>query len=110
MRAPELSTAQIIEWAKECHERTGKWPIRDSGLIPGSLGETWQKVDLALRKSNRGLPFKSSLAQILFDFCGVRNRMRLPPLTHDQILKWADDHRAQTGALPNLNSGDVLAA
>ena len=110
MRAPELSIEQIVQWAKERYELTGKWPTRESGSIPGSLGESWQKIDLALRKCNRGLSFKSSLAMLLFDRCGVRNRMRLPPLSYKQILSWADDHRARTGSFPNLSSGDVLAA
>src|SRR5450432_3058599 len=110
MRAPELSITQIVEWANEYHERTGRWPIRDSGRIPGSLGETWQKIDLALRRGGRGLPFKSSLAMVLFECCGVRNRVRLPRLSNRLILEWADDHHSRKGALPNTNSGKVLCA
>jgi hypothetical protein len=110
MRAPELSISQIVAWAVDWHERTGKWPNSKSGRIPGSLGETWQKIELALRRGGRGLPFKSSLARLLSERCGVRNRARLPPLTCELILKWADDHQARTGSLPSINSGEILAA
>jgi hypothetical protein len=110
MRAPELSVTQIVAWAVDFQERSGKWPTSNSGRIPGSLGETWQKIELALRRGGGGLPFKSSLAMLLSERCGVRNRGRLPPLTNELILKWADDHRTRTGSLPNINSGEVLAA
>jgi hypothetical protein len=36
--------------------------------------------------------------------------MRLPPLSYQQILEWADHHRLRVGSFPNLNSGDILAA
>jgi hypothetical protein len=110
MRAPELSIPQIVFWLKERHERSGNWATKSSGRIPGSLGETWQKVELALRRGGRGLPFKSSLAVIKSEYCGVRNRARLPRLTHKLILEWADDHRFRKGTLPHIHSGEVLAA
>lgn len=110
MRAPELSITQILNWAKDWYERSGKWPVRTSGRIPGSLGETWQKIDLALRKGNRGLSIKMSLAMLLHEKCGVRHPLLLPRLTHKIILEWADDHRARKGGFPLASSGKVLAA
>lgn len=59
-RAPELTVAQILAWADEFHERTGRWPRRDHSKIPGSIGETWRKVDAALRYGLRGLPAGSA--------------------------------------------------
>jgi hypothetical protein len=110
MRAPELSIAQIIGWAKDRYERSGTWPVRASGRIPGSLGETWQKVDLALRRGQRGLPYKSSLAKLLHEKCNVRHPLLLPKFTTKIILEWADAHRAKTGKLPLKSSGKVLTA
>ena len=40
----------------------------------------------------------------------VRSITPLPPLTEEQILKWADAHHQKTGAWPKLNSGAVLDA
>jgi Sigma-70, region 4 len=33
-----------------------------------------------------------------------------PPVTVEQILRWADDHRARTGSYPSARAGGVLAA
>jgi hypothetical protein len=38
---------------------------------------------------------------------GVRNPAALPPLTHEQILRWADAYRTRTGRWPTTNSGAV---
>jgi hypothetical protein len=65
--------------------RTGDWPHRESGQIPGSLGEKWRRVDNALVYGLRGLPGGSSLAQLLAERRGVRNIRRLPRLTEEQI-------------------------
>jgi hypothetical protein len=110
MRAPELSIAQILGWAKDRYKRSGKWPTRTSGRIPGSLGETWQKIDLALRKRHRGLSVQTSLAMLLHERCSVRHPLHLQRLTNKLILEWADDHRARHGKFPNANSGKVGAA
>ena len=49
-RPPQFTIRQILDWADQLHERTGRWPVaRRSGRIPGSLGENWHKVDTALR-------------------------------------------------------------
>src|SRR4051812_41070329 len=90
-RAPELTVAQILAWADAYHQRIGAWPMRDSsGRIAGSLGEKWYNVDMALRRGSRGLPGGSSLAQLLAERRGYRNRKQLPPFTVRQILARAD--------------------
>ena len=51
-----LSVPQIQACADAHHDRTGQWPIADSGSIPEAPGETWRAVSLALFKGGRGLP------------------------------------------------------
>lgn len=109
MRRPQLTIDQILDWADSHHEACNRWPIRTSGRITGSLGETWSSIDQALRKRMRGLSFKSSLAQLLQQRRDVRNRMRLPRLSLATILRWADDHYERQGAWPTMASGKVLA-
>jgi hypothetical protein len=110
MRKPDLSLPQILGWIDSFHERTGKWPRKDSGAIPGALDETWQAVEMALRNGNRGLSGRSSLAQLLFEQRGVRNRMKLPRLTEEQILAWMESHYQRTGMWPTHESGPILDA
>jgi hypothetical protein len=107
-RAPVLSIAQILRWADEYHARTDNWPKRTTGVIAGSLGETWYKVDKALRNGTRGLPGGSSLARLLEEQRGVRNLAHLPPLTIRQVLGWADAHFQSNGAWPHKDSGPVI--
>jgi hypothetical protein len=104
---PPLSIKQIMTWARAHHRRTGDWPIVDSGDIPGAPGETWARVDNALRQGDRGLPGGSSLARLLSERGKKRNPQGLPPLTYKQILLWADEHHRLTGDWPNANSGPI---
>src|SRR5471030_3092956 len=62
---PRLSDRKILAWADTFHEQTQLWPHRDSGIIPGTGGESWQSVDSALHRGSRGLRHVSSLAQLL---------------------------------------------
>src|SRR5260370_39446442 len=106
-RAPELTIAQILVWADEFHELSGRWPIQHSGRIAGGLGETWGRVDNALRNGLRGLAGKSSLAQLLAARRGVRNIHKLPNLTIRGILAWADAHFHRTGKWPIAECGFI---
>jgi hypothetical protein len=107
---PVLTLEQILSWADAHHERTGTWPKRTSGPIADASGETWAAVEAALEAGNRGLPGGSSLAQLLQERRGVRNRARLPRLTTKKILAWADAHHRRTGQWPSCESGPVLDA
>jgi hypothetical protein len=107
MKRPVLYIDQILRWADEFHRRWGRWPKKDSGVIPGTDRTTWNAVHVALGKGGRGLPKGSSLAQLLAERRGVRNRMRLPPLSVKQILRWADAQRARTGRWPEVLSGPI---
>lgn len=105
-----FTTVQILEWADAFHSRTGGWPGIESGPIPEAPGENWRKVNNALMFGLRGLSGGSSLAQLLEDNRGVRNSQRLPPLSYDLILTWADAHYARTGRWPNRQTGAVEEA
>jgi hypothetical protein len=108
---PEFTIPQILAWADRHRQRTGRWPQISSGPIRGGLvGESWRKVDTALRLGLRGLPGGSSLSRLLEEQRNVRNPTRPPPLTTAEILAWADAHRARTGAWPTSTSGAVRDA
>jgi hypothetical protein len=71
--------------------------MRESGPIPGTVGETWGAVAQALIVGGRGLREPSSLARLLAHHRGARNRMDVPPLSEAMILGWADAHRERMG-------------
>ncbi len=102
-----LTVGQVLAWCDAHRGRTGAWPRHDSGPIAGAPGETWEGVDVALREGLRGLPGGSSLAQVLADGRGARNRAALPRLTEAQVLAWCDSHRGRAGEWPRHNSGPV---
>lgn len=105
-----LYISHILAWADAHCKRTGSWPNLNSGPITGTLDETWRRVDSALRIGLRGLPGGSSLARLLAERRGVRNRSCLPYLTIKQILTWADAHRRRTGSWPTSESGPIHGA
>lgn len=107
---PLLSVAKVLAWADAHHERTGEWPIQESGPIAEAPRRTWCAIDLALRNGARGLPGGSSLAHLLAQERGVRNRKDLPPLREERILAWADDYHQRTGQWPTRESGPIPEA
>jgi hypothetical protein len=109
-RKPPLTAEQILLWADAHRERTGRWPDARSGPVAGAPGHTWQALNVALSRGCRGLPGGSSLAQRLEERRGRRNQARAPRLTEEQVLRWAELHRARTGRLPTWASGPVVGA
>jgi hypothetical protein len=109
-RSPELTEDQILAWADAHHEATRRWPVKRSGSILGTHGETWSKIADALSKGTRGLPGGSSLARLLARHRGVQNHLTQPTLTRERILAWADAHHEATGRWPTTTSGPVTAA
>jgi hypothetical protein len=107
---PDLTVEQILSWADAHHAAQGRWPGVPSGRVAAAPGETWNGIDSALASGGRGLPGGSSLARLLAERRGVRNRAAPPDLTVEQILAWADAHRAATGKWPNSLSGAVIGA
>jgi hypothetical protein len=104
---PKLTEQCILALADAHHERTGSWPTVHSGSIPDSGGDKWLHIDTALRQSGRGLPGGSSLARLLAQHRGVRNRKQLHRFTEERILALADAHHERSGAWPNSKSGPI---
>lgn len=104
----KLSRKQVVDWARQWYERTGKWPRVHSGKIPGANGESWTTVNYALVHGNRGLPGGLTLTRFLQKEIGGRVRANRPTLTFKSILEMADAHHAATGHWPTRQSGPVL--
>jgi hypothetical protein len=102
--------SDILIWADAYHARHGTWPKYNSGPIPESPNDSWQKVHAALRNGLRGLSPGSSLAQLLAEHRGVRYQRNLPRLRGKVILKWADTFHARTGRWPTRRSGPIPEA
>jgi hypothetical protein len=105
-RLPPLTEKQILAWADAYFAAQGKWPAVKSGLIAGT-SETWSSVETALQGGRRGLRGGASLAQLLAERRGMRNRQALAPLKETRILSWAKAHHKVTGGWPTCNSGPV---
>src|SRR5579859_4074188 len=104
-RQAPLTVDQVLAWADQWHARCGQWPTKRSGPIPESLGERWSAVNNALYNGSRGLPKNSSLARLLQEHRGTRNRGNLAPLNERQIVAWAKAHHRRTGKWPQTMSG-----
>jgi hypothetical protein len=102
-----LTEDQILAWVDLHKESTGNWPKVTSGFIAGTLGETWSGVDHALARGSRNLPGNSSLATLLAERRGIRNKQDLLPLTEEQILQWLDSHQQRTGKWATKQSGPI---
>lgn len=100
---PPLTTEAILALADQFHRQNGRWPQTQEGT-------PWRAIDEALRKGWRGLPGGSSLARLLAQQRGVRNKQGLPPLTREMILHWADRHHERTGQWPRHRSGPIPEA
>ena len=107
---PKLEPEKIIQWAREHHEQTGKWPSQMSGRVCGDEDETWCGINAALAAGGRGLPGGSSLAHFMEDYGLKRHLFELPRFTKDIILEWADAYYARFGAWPSLSSGQIPEA
>ena len=111
---PSLSEAQILNWAVAHHESSGDWPSQRSGPVLDASGETWRNIDASLKNGGRGLPGGSSIAKLLGQMRGVRNKPgpRIKgsptPLAKDSILTWIEAHFQRTGCWPNSSSGPIL--
>ena len=105
-KAP-LTLDRILIWVDEYKSRTGDWPSQTSGAIPDTE-ETWAGISHALDRGHRGLNTTGyTLAQLLEDYRGVRNRKNLGSLTEQTVLKSADEYFRRHGTWPNGQSGHV---
>ena len=103
---PDLSIEQILAWVDAHNAETGDWPHKESGQVTGT-DETWSAINGSLSLGSRGLPGRSSLAKLLAEYRGIRNKKDLPSLTINQILAWADAYKAASGDWPKQHSGQV---
>ncbi len=63
---PMLTIPQIRAWAEAHLARTGQWPKPSSGDVLEADGESWRRINDALRSGQRGLPGGSCL-RTLYD-------------------------------------------
>jgi hypothetical protein len=73
-----LTIEQILTWADAYHATHGRWPKHRSGPIPGTAGETWKAMELALTRGSRGLPGGSSLFRLLVQYRNATLRRSRP--------------------------------
>jgi len=98
-KRPPLRIEQILNWADDWFAAHCLWPNVSAGLIPGTIDDTWSRIDDSLRNGYRGLPEKPrlSLAKLLEKHRGVRNSEYPPKLSVGRIEKWATQHKRRTG-------------
>jgi hypothetical protein len=109
-RPSRLTLDHVLEWADAHHAATGQWPTMASGPITGAPGENWSMIGQAIAKGFRGLPKGMTLAGLLAHERGHRNIRSLTPLTHAEVLAWADAYHATHGRWPTARSGPVATA
>lgn len=107
---PPLRVGRIVVWAESHRRCTGSWPSARSGPVIGVPGETWKGINSALEQGTRSLPGDSSLAKLLAEHVGRRHHKQPPPLTMDQVVAWANQHRERTGRWPTVNVGPIEGA
>jgi hypothetical protein len=107
VRRRRLSLRKIHAWACAHRETTGLPPDAYAGAVRGVPDERWSSIDSALRYGRRGLPGGSSLTALLGRSIDPAAKGKRPDLTVDQVLAWADAHRAATGRWPTYASGPV---
>ena len=103
---PALTIEQILAWADQYKETTGKWPSRATVGGP-TANETWGAIDMALKMNNRGLQARTSLGRLLAEHRQIRNRTNIPVLSDEIILLWVDRYFARYGEWPSRKSGEV---
>ncbi|HUE74785.1 MAG TPA: hypothetical protein VMP01_28205 [Pirellulaceae bacterium] len=112
-KRPPLTIDQILSWADDWFAAHGRWPNIKSGLIPGTIDDTWARIDDALRQGYRGLPKKRprlSLARLLEKHRSVRNSEYPPRLSLGRIILWAKQYQMRTGQWPKEHSGAIQGA
>ena len=106
-KPPPLCVREIVKWAHAHRARHAKWPLRTSGTIPDTGGETWACVDRALRLGMRDLAGGTSLSKFLAAQREILNAERPPKLCVAQVLTWADEYFAVHGRWPDSHSGAI---
>lgn len=106
-RPLRLSQKRILEWADAHRVRTGDWPVQLSGACLEAGGMTWSQINKHLTAGRYGLRGGTSLARLLKQHRGKRNKQDLPRVTIKQILAWADASYTRHGDWPRTSSGPI---
>jgi len=102
-----LTLEKILAWADAHHAVTGHWPSSAPIAVAEAPDETWETIDIALRRGHRGLKGGTCLELLLAKHRGPRPQGSIARLTADQVLAWAEGHRKATGVWPNRRSGPI---
>ncbi len=105
--ARELEIGVILRWADAHYRRTGRWPTSASGKIRGAPGDTWKKINTALKHGYRGLNGRNSLSRLLALHRGKKPRARKSELNEALIWKWARAHKRANGSWPGPRDESV---
>ena len=109
----QLTMGTILTWISTHHDRTGDWPLVLSGVIEDAPEETWVRLDALLRSGGRGLAGGTSLANLLAEQFGVKDRRGRKPSANDSplsveiILEWASSYKSRTGDWPKILTGAI---
>jgi hypothetical protein len=109
-RRLQLTRGKLLALIDLYWRQTGRTPTQRSGPVQPGWKLTWKAVETSLRQGYHGLPGGESLAQLLAEYRGIRNRGRLARLTIEQILLWAEAYYRRTGRWPTIRSGPVPEA
>ena len=101
-----LTREMILEWADSYHAEHGDWPTVESGAVSGT-GYSWYAINTQLKRGIHGQSDPTSLARLLNEERGRALRSQKRPLTHQQILSWADAYYATHGKWPSQTSGRI---
>lgn len=105
-----LTVEQILLDGRAYFTTHGSWPTAESkDPALEARGESWRKIDRALREGFRDLP-RTTLVKLLAERLGVRNKNRPGPLSEATIWDWVLAHRRRTGKDPSRDSGPVHGA
>jgi len=104
---PPLTIEDILDWADQHYAQHSAWPTHLSGDIKGT-SETWAGINHALERGHRGLVVSGyTIAKLLQEHRGVRNRGNLPDLSEDIVIGYADDYFASNKTWPQRDSGPI---
>jgi hypothetical protein len=67
----QLTIEEILAWANAHKQRTGRWPVQNSGALPDEPGLTWSIIHTCLRKGHRGVGPGLSLRRLLAEYRGA---------------------------------------
>jgi len=107
--AKKLTVGQVLAWARQHHDRTGRWPTTLDGQITGGpKGLSWQKLNFGLRAGRYGLPTREYLGSLLVRHLGIDHARNRPKLTLEKIRTWAVAHHRRTGRWPSPKRRDPV--